>query len=133
MRTQRTTIPAAGRQYRLGFRRRSPTAIAAAAGVLLAGSVGAISAPTAEKLDVDEPIDVTVDYAADAGPSTQVASGFLHGIDAEDPPQYLVDGVEVRTIRGADYHHNLPSLYDPATYERVSATGANLQVGVYYY
>ncbi|MGW0827559.1 hypothetical protein [Streptomyces sp. NPDC002845] len=78
-------------------------------------------------------ITVTVDYGADVGPSHQVASGYLHGIDANSPAQYLVDGVKVRAIRGADHHQNLPSLFDRPTYKRVKDTGARLQVGVYYY
>lgn len=78
-------------------------------------------------------ITVTVDYGADVGPSNQVASGFLHGIDAGSPAQYLIDGIRVRAIRGADHHLNLPSLFDRPTYDRVKATGARLQVGVYYY
>ncbi len=103
---------------------------AAAAGCLALSSITA-SAFAAE--DAAEPVNVTVDYAVDAGPSNQVASGFLHGIDAVDPAQHLIDGVDVRTIRGADHHPNLPSLFDRATYDRVKATGVNLQVGVYYY
>lgn len=79
------------------------------------------------------PVEVTVDYAADAGPANHVGSGFLHGLTAEGPPDYLVDGVDVNTIRGADHHPILPSLFDPATYKRVASTGAELQVGVYYY
>ncbi|WP_180687038.1 hypothetical protein [Streptomyces gossypiisoli] len=78
-------------------------------------------------------ITVTVDYGADVGPSNQVASGYLHGIDANSPAQYLIDGVTVRAIRGADHHPNLPSLFDRPTYDRVKDTGARLQVGVYYY
>src|SRR5690349_1958086 len=76
---------------------------------------------------------VTVDYGSDAGAATQVASGFLHGISATSPAQYLIDGVRVKSQRGADHHPNLPSLFDAATYQRVAATGARLRVGLYYY
>ncbi|GAB4004960.1 hypothetical protein GCM10029992_51430 [Glycomyces albus] len=78
-------------------------------------------------------LQVTVDYGADAGAAEHVASGFLHGIDLTHPTQYLIDGLDVHSIRGADYRPDLPSLYDPALYDRVAATGANLQVGLYYY
>lgn len=75
---------------------------------------------------------ITVDYANDAGPSNHVASGFLHGISGTSPAQYLIDGVEVKAIRGADYHANLPDYFDQTTYDRVKATGADLMVGLYY-
>lgn len=74
-----------------------------------------------------------VNFGVDNGPSNRVASGFLHGISADSPAQYLVDGVTVRAIRGADHHPNLPSLFDPATNARVSRTGAETMVGLYYY
>ncbi|WP_350274941.1 hypothetical protein [Kribbella sp. HUAS MG21] len=74
-----------------------------------------------------------VDFAVDEGPVQHAASGFLHGISATSPAQYLVDGVKVTAIRGADHHPNLPSLYDPATHARVEATGADTMVGLYYY
>ncbi|MFD5257350.1 hypothetical protein ACFWM5_31560 [Streptomyces bobili] len=96
------------------------------AATLLSTLVGVVPAQA-------DTITVTVDYGADVGPSHQVASGYLHGIDAASPAQYLVDGVKVRAIRGADHHANLPSLFDSPTYDRVKATGARLQVGVYYY
>ncbi|MEV6609564.1 hypothetical protein [Kutzneria sp. NPDC051319] len=76
---------------------------------------------------------ITADYGSDAGAATQVASGFLHGVSVDSPAQYLVDGVKVKSQRGADHSPNLPSLFDPATYARVSATGARLRVGLYYY
>ena len=83
------------------------------------------SAVTADEVDVD--------YAVDNGTSNQVASGFLHGITGEEPAQYLIDGVKVRAIRGADHHPNLPSLFEEKTYTRVKETGAKLMVGLYYY
>ncbi|GAB3161978.1 hypothetical protein GCM10027059_13540 [Myceligenerans halotolerans] len=109
------------------LRQRTSLAIAATAALLVSGSAGALSASAAD------PIGITIDYATDIGPATHVASGFLHGIDAQDPSQYLIDGVDVHAIRGADYHSNLPSLYDQDTYDRVAATGAALQMGLYYY
>ncbi|OXM85522.1 cohesin domain-containing protein [Paenibacillus rigui] len=84
-----------------------------------------VSAVTAE--------EVYVDYAVDTGVSNQVASGFLHGMTGEEPAQYLIDGIKVSAIRGADHHPNLPSLFDNATYKRAKATGAELMVGLYYY
>ncbi|WP_168123668.1 hypothetical protein [Paenibacillus sp. HB172176] len=75
---------------------------------------------------------VTVDYDVDVGPSNNVASGFLHGIDDISPAQYLIDGVHVKTIRGADSYNYLPSLFDLTTYNRVKATGADIMVGLYY-
>ncbi|MGG1553430.1 hypothetical protein [Paenibacillus ferrarius] len=75
---------------------------------------------------------ITVDYATDVGPSNHVASGFLHGISASSPAQYLIDGVTVKAIRGADYETNLPDYFDQTTYNRVKATGADLMVGLYY-
>ncbi|GHJ08660.1 hypothetical protein TPA0907_30270 [Micromonospora humidisoli] len=103
---------------------------AVAVGVLVAA--GVVTATT-DAVSAAATTTITVDYGADRGAATQIASGFLHGISASSPAQYLVDGVKVRSQRGADYHPNLPSLYDPATYRRVSATGANLRVGLYYY
>jgi hypothetical protein len=44
-----------------------------------------------------------------------------------------VDGVKVKSQRGTDHNPYMPSLFDPATYQRVSATGARLRVGLYYY
>ncbi|MGI5149385.1 GH39 family glycosyl hydrolase [Plantactinospora sp. CA-294935] len=79
------------------------------------------------------PATFSVNFAVDEGPVQHAASGFLHGISATSPEQYLVDGVNVTAIRGADYHPNLPSLYDPATNARVEATGADTMVGLYYY
>ncbi|BFT69502.1 hypothetical protein [Paenibacillus sp. P36] len=75
---------------------------------------------------------ITVDYSVDKGASNHIASGFLHGISATSPSQYLIDGVDVQSIRGTDYHTNLPSLFDQTTYNRVAATGADMMVGVYY-
>ncbi|MER5217082.1 hypothetical protein ABT063_42775 [Streptomyces sp. NPDC002838] len=98
----------------------------AAAATVLSTVIGVVPAQA-------DTITVTVDYGSDVGPSNQVASGYLHGIDATSPAQYLIDGVKVRSIRGADHHPNLPSLFDRPTYDRVKATGARLQVGVYYY
>ncbi|MBB2747280.1 UNVERIFIED_ORG: hypothetical protein FHR35_007159 [Microbispora rosea subsp. rosea] len=98
---------------------------AAAAAVLLAPLTGVLPAHA-------DAITLTVDYGADAGPSNQVASGFLHGIEPASPAQYLIDGVKVVAIRGADHHPNLPSLFDRATYNRAAATGAKLRVGLYY-
>ncbi|MBM7077067.1 hypothetical protein [Micromonospora humida] len=103
---------------------------AVAVGVLVAA--GVVTATT-DAVSAAATTTITVDYGSDRGAATQIASGFLHGISASSPAQYLVDGVKVRSQRGADYHPNLPSLYDPATYRRVSATGANLRVGLYYY
>ncbi|WP_259617901.1 cohesin domain-containing protein [Paenibacillus doosanensis] len=77
--------------------------------------------------------EVEVDYAVDNGASRQIASGFLHGISGEKPSQYLIDGIKVNAIRGADHHPNLPSLFDEKTYNRVKATDAKLMVGLYYY
>ncbi|GAB4005003.1 hypothetical protein GCM10029992_51590 [Glycomyces albus] len=108
-------------------RRRTAFALAATGTMLL--SVLA----TAPSAFAQSSVDITIDYSADLGPATHVASGFLHGIDATDPDQYLIDGLDVHSIRGADYHHNLPSLYDQATYDRVNATGAEIQMGLYYY
>jgi hypothetical protein len=79
------------------------------------------------------PASFAVNFAADNGASTRTASGFLHGVEATSPAQYLVDAVNVRALRGADHHPNLPSLFDPATQSRVSAAGAQLMVGLYYY
>ncbi|MFJ3800037.1 carbohydrate-binding protein [Streptomyces sp. NPDC090088] len=76
---------------------------------------------------------VTVDFSVDSGPSDRVASGFLHGISADSPAQYLVDDVHVTAVRGADHHPNLPSLFDSATQARVATTGAKTMVGLYYY
>ncbi|WP_144420412.1 hypothetical protein [Micromonospora haikouensis] len=110
--------------------RTGRTFTAVAAGILVAAGLAAVEAPAAQAAATST---ITVDYGADRGPATQIASGFLHGISATSPAQYLVDGVKVRSLRGADHHPNLPSLYDTATYQRVSATGANLRVGLYYY
>jgi hypothetical protein len=110
-------------------RRWIPRVAAASTGLLIAG---AIAVPATVAADTT-PVNVTVDYSIDKGPSDQVASGFLHGMKADDPPQHLIDAIEVRTIRGADHHPNLPSLFDPATYQRTQEAGAKLNVGVYYY
>jgi hypothetical protein len=99
------------------------TAALVAATVVGANATPALAATTT----------ITADYTALGSAATQVASGFLHGISATSPSQYLIDGVKVRSLRGADHHPNLPSLFDPATYARVSATGAHLKVGLYYY
>lgn len=77
--------------------------------------------------------NITIDYAIDKGESKQVASGLLHGISENNPSQYLIDGIKVRAIRGADYHINLPSFFELPTYNRASATGAKLMIGLYYY
>jgi len=78
---------------------------------------------------------ITVNYAALEGASNQVASGGLHGISAEYPAQYLIDGIKVNSIRGADYYAGgyLPNYYESATYNRAHATGAKLMIGLYYY
>ncbi|KJD34718.1 hypothetical protein PK35_02885 [Tamlana nanhaiensis] len=77
--------------------------------------------------------NITIDYAIDKGESKQVASGLLHGISANNPAQYLIDGITVNAIRGADYHPNLPSYFEQQTYDRAKSTGANLMIGLYYY
>lgn len=77
--------------------------------------------------------NITVDYANDQGECNQVASGLLHGMSEHHPAQYLIDGIKVRAIRGADYHKNLPCYYEQATYDRAKATGAELMIGLYYY
>lgn len=76
---------------------------------------------------------ITIDYAVDEGPSNQVASGLLHGIGSEKPNQYLIDGIKVNAVRGADYHKNLPSFYEKDIYDRTKETGAELMIGLYYY
>ena len=81
-------------------------------------------------------VQVAVDYAVDKGASTQVASGFLHGISSNYPSQYLIDGVKVNSIRGADLTYPgqyLPGLLDPATHARIMRAGApSLIIGLYY-
>jgi len=81
----------------------------------------------------DPAVQITVDYAVDKGASTQLASGFLHGISSAAPAQYLIDGVKVTSIRGADHHANEPELFDPTNHARVAQTGAKIMVGLYYY
>ncbi len=76
---------------------------------------------------------VAVDFSQPGAPAKQVASSFLHGVSAVAPSSYLVDGVTIKFLRGADHHPILPSLFDARTYERVKATGAQLMVGTYYY
>ena len=76
---------------------------------------------------------ITVDYAVDLGASNQVASGLLHGISADHPAQYLIDGIKVNAVRGADYYGYLPDYFESATYNRTKATGAELMIGLYYY
>lgn len=75
---------------------------------------------------------ITVDYAVDQGASNQVVSGLLHGISADYPAQYLIDGIKVNTVRGADYYGYLPNCYESDTYNRIEATGADLMIGLYY-
>ncbi len=75
---------------------------------------------------------ITVDYAVDLGASNQVASGLLHGISADHPAQYLIDGIKVNAVRGADYYGYLPNCYEADTYNRIKATGADLMIGLYY-
>ncbi|APZ45934.1 hypothetical protein BW723_06345 [Polaribacter reichenbachii] len=76
---------------------------------------------------------ISIDYTIDKGTSKQVASGLLHGISANNPAQYLIDGIKVRSIRGADYHPNLPSFFEEPTYKRAKETEAKLMIGLYYY
>lgn len=76
---------------------------------------------------------ITIDYTIDRGASNQVASGLLHGISATNPAQYLIDGITINAIRGADHHENLPSYFEQPTYNRAIATGAKLMIGLYYY
>ncbi|MDR6550953.1 cadherin-like beta sandwich domain-containing protein [Paenibacillus qinlingensis] len=77
---------------------------------------------------------VTIDYSEDWGAANQLASGYLHGIGPVYPDQKLIDPLAVRAIRGAPHNGNsyLPSFFDPATYNRVKATGAELMIGLYY-
>jgi len=79
---------------------------------------------------------VVVNYAVDEGASMQVASGFLHGISSSYPSQYLIDGVKVTSIRGADHMQAggyLPSMFDAATHARIAAAGSPaLIMGLYY-
>lgn len=75
---------------------------------------------------------VTIDYSTDWGAANQLASGFLHGIGPVYPHQKLINTLAVRAVRGAPHHAILPSLFDPATYNRVKATGANIMIGTYY-
>ncbi|MFI1743031.1 T9SS type A sorting domain-containing protein [Thalassobellus sediminis] len=75
---------------------------------------------------------ITIDYNIDEGASNQVASGMLHGIDAV-PSQYLIDGLKINAIRGADYYPNLPSYFEQPIYDRAIATGAKLMIGLYYH
>ncbi|MGX5771620.1 carbohydrate-binding protein [Microbacterium trichothecenolyticum] len=114
-------------------RRKSGPLRGAAALVVSALTVATVATASAAAAEAPAPLTVRVDFASDAGAADHVGSGFLHGIDADGPPAYLIDGVDVRTIRGADHHPILPSLFDEATYDRVAGTGAKLQVGVYYY
>jgi hypothetical protein len=97
----------------------------------------------AKNLHAQTDVTVTVDYSDHTGPSQQMASGFLHGISATHPAQYLIDGVKVSQDRDMAYVSGEapgvtgatepgqyePNLFDPATYSRVSATGAKLMVG----
>lgn len=92
--------------------------------ILLAGAAQAATDPN---------VQLTIDYAVDKGASNQLASGFLHGISSVAPAQYLIDGVKVTSIRGADHHANEPELFDPTNHARVAQTGAKIMVGLYYY
>ena len=58
---------------------------------------------------------ITVDYGIDKGPSQQLASGFHHPIGIKYPAGSLIEGVVVHTVRGADHHARLPSLFDADT------------------
>lgn len=91
---------------------------------LLSGAANAATDPN---------VQLTIDYAVDQGASNQIASGFLHGISSVAPAQYLIDGVKVTSIRGADHHANEPELFDPTNHARVAKTGAKIMVGLYYY
>ncbi|KAA5824140.1 T9SS type A sorting domain-containing protein [Algibacter amylolyticus] len=77
--------------------------------------------------------NITINYAQDLGESRQVASGLLHGISATHPAQYLIDGITIKAIRGADYYPNLPSYFEQPTYDRAIATNAKLMIGLYYH
>lgn len=106
-----------------------------------------LAASAAGNVDAQTAVTVTIDYSSQLGSSTQLASGFLHGISANHPYQYLLDGVKVGQDRGMIYvsgespgvtgateaNQYEPNLFDPATYSRVSATGAKVMVGLYYY
>ena len=76
---------------------------------------------------------ITVNYNIDRGASNQVASGLLHGISADYPAQYLIDGIKVNSVRGANYYGHLPNCFESATYNRIKSTGAKLMIGLYYY
>ncbi|MDR6550956.1 carbohydrate-binding protein [Paenibacillus qinlingensis] len=82
--------------------------------------------------DVARSTAVTIDYSVDSGAANQLASGFLHGIGPVYPDQKLINSLAVRAVRGAPHHAILPSLFDPTTYNRVKATGANIMIGTYY-
>ncbi len=106
-----------------------------------------LAAVAVRDINAQTPVTVTVDYSSQLGSSSQLASGFLHAVSANDPYQYLIDGVKVSQIRGMAYvsgespgvtgtteaNQYQPNLFNPATYARVSATGAKLMVGLYYY
>jgi len=123
---------------------------------IVAATFLALAAYAAKNLRAQTAVTVTVDYSVHTGPSNQIASGFLHGISANDPSQYLVDGIKASQVRGMAYigtevqgngasaqivtesasvepGQYQPNLFDSATYTRVTATGAKLMVGLYYY
>jgi len=114
---------------------------------VVAASLIILAVTAAKNLHAQTGVTVTVDYSDHTGAAQQMASGFLHGISATHPAQYLLDGVKVSQDRDMAYVSGEapgvtgatepgqyePNLFDPATYSRVSATGAKLMVGLYYY
>jgi hypothetical protein len=116
------------------------------ASALLSLSLLLASAPPAHPQTA---VTVTVDYSDRLGPSEQMASGFLHGIGATHPAQYLIDGVKVAADRDMVYVSGEapgvtgssepgeydPNLFDPATYARITDANPNvaLMAGLYYY
>jgi hypothetical protein len=109
----------------------------------------AFAALTVQPIGAQTGVTVTIDYSKQLGASDQMASGFLHGISASHPSQYLIDGVKVTADRDTVYvsgeapgvtgptepGNYEPNLFDPPTYARIMATNPNakLMAGLYYY
>ncbi len=68
---------------------------------------------------------VTVDLSVGQGAPTYAGSGFLHGMDATNPPAAIIDPLKSRMFRtGYGYEDSLAS---PAFYARAKSYGASIQ------